>query len=430
MPSPRDALPCALLVIVGFHAGSAQAQPHQVCIYLDLGADLWDASPRAADGEDFREEYGRNEGPTSYPAQRWLAHVVDARTGTGLFGWEPLDGSGCASFDLPDGAGVLGVEWVRWAVWEDDPDTGNQIVGYSCTTEMMGCSLTQSARLVPADIGAGVTEVIVTQDQIEPIDGVMWVASFAEERFASLGEQPLEDARIYVSHDPAMLLPGKTQADRTFGNQPSVIIQGKAWHSKFTVAHEYGHLQTVMAANPSFGRDDLDYCYDATLYPLSAIGCTPNHSVDGHEWQAVAAVEGIASWYSVSVWNDVDLVECQNCQSGVRYVHPTSETEALTYAVPRGSPLCTAMGEPQCPAGVGNEWDWMSAFRLFRLQAPMLPSFRTLFTMLSAAYQAGTWPPAAADGSFWEAVDLAMVDHLGPHYAAWSDAATQMELDR
>lgn len=219
MPSPRDALPCALLVIVGFHASSAQAQPHQVCIYLDLGADLWDASPRAADGEDFREEYGRNEGPTSYPAQRWLA-------------------------------------------------------------------------------------------------------------------------------------------------------------------------------------------------------------------QAVAAVEGIASWYSVSVWNDVDLVECKNCQSGVRYVHPTSETEALTYAVPRGSPLCTAMGEPPCPAGVGNEWDWMSAFRLFRLQAPMPPSFRTLFTMLSATYQAGTWPPASADGSFWEAVDLAMVDHLGPHYAAWHDAATQMELDR
>jgi tetratricopeptide (TPR) repeat protein len=32
-----------------------------MCLYLDIGGDYWDASPRAADGEDFREEDGRNE---------------------------------------------------------------------------------------------------------------------------------------------------------------------------------------------------------------------------------------------------------------------------------------------------------------------------------------------------------------------------------
>ena len=355
---------------------------------------------------------------------------MDARTGNNLFGWEPLDARGCASFELPDEIGNLGVEWIRWAVWEGEPDTGNQVVGYSCTQEMMGCSLLPKARIVPANLGAGVTDVIVPANEVDPLDGVMWAATFAEERFASQNEQPLDDTRIYVSHDEAMLLPGKTQADRTFGNQPSVIIQGNAWHSKFTVAHEYGHQQTILAANPSFGRDDLDYCYDAMLYPMSAYGCTPNHSVDGHEWQAVAAVEGFAHWYSVSAWNDVDLVECPNCQPGVRYVSPSSATEASTYAVPRGAPLCSATGEPQCPAGVGNEWDWLSALRLFRLQAPMPPSFRIMLEMLSATYAAGSWPTHAADASFWEAVDLAMVDHLGPHYTAWHDAATQMELDR
>ena len=55
---------------LALYARPARAEPHRMCLYLDIGADYWDASPRAADGEDFREEYGRNEGPRSYPAQR------------------------------------------------------------------------------------------------------------------------------------------------------------------------------------------------------------------------------------------------------------------------------------------------------------------------------------------------------------------------
>lgn len=424
--STRWVLLPTVIAWLGLHAETVQAQPHRVCLYLDIGDELWDASPRAADGEDFREEYGRNEGPTSYPAQRWLARVSDAMAGEDLFGWDPLDGGGCAAFELADADAELVVQWVRWATWES-LRTGNQLIGYACDPSMGDCELEVLRARVPADV-AGVTSVIVTGADLREVDFALWCASFAEERFASIGEQPLDDARIYVSYDALDILPGDTQADRTFGNQPSVILHGDTWHSKHTIAHELGHQQTIIAAHPSFGEADLDYCHDPALHPAAPSGCPPNHSMESHEWQATAAIEGIGHWYAVSVWNDVDLVECQNCQPGVRYVSPSSASDARWFRVPRGEPLCTAVGEPPCLAGVGNEWDWLSAFRLFRLSAA--PSFRTMLTMLSAVYATGAWSPQAADASFWTSFDQAMIPHLGPNHAAWRAAAETMDLDR
>lgn len=411
----------------------ARAGPHQICLYLDIGDDYWDASPRAADGEEFREEYGRNLGPTAYPAQRWLARVRDEATDEIVFGWRPLDGAGCAAFELPGGETDLTIEWVRWAVWNDAPDTGNQLVGYRCDAIMMDCDLVPTTRTVPANMATGVTEVVLEPiiiGGVEEIDLVFWAATFAEERFASLGQQPLDDTRIYVGYDPQDVLPGVTQADRTFGNQPSVIVAGDSWHSKFTVAHELGHQQTIAVAQASFGPGDLDYCYDPTIYPLAPAGCSPNHTMTSHEWQAAAAVEGMAHWYAASTWNDVDLVECQNCQVGVRYVKPSAPDQAQSYAIPRETSLCTTLDEPQCPAGVGNEWDWASAFRLFRLDAPRTPSLRTMFTMLSAFYATGNWNANLATDAFWTGLDQAMAGHLGANHTAWQVAATQMELDR
>lgn len=406
----------------------AQAQPHHVCLYLDIGADLWDASPRASDGEDFREEYGRNEGLTSFPAQRWLARVRDESTGAVVFGWRPLDGTGCAAFDL-DHEADLTLEWTRWALWNDQQDTGNQIVGYRCDEVLDDCRLDIGARTVPADMLTGVTNVFVQRGERRPVDVVLWAASFAEERFASLGEQPLENMRLYVGYDPKDLLRGATQADRTFGNQPSVVIDADSWHSKFTVAHELGHQQTIAAMHPAFGPGDLNYCYSAPVYPAAPHNCRPNHATDSHEWQAVAAVEGIAHWYAVSVWNDVDIVECQNCQPGVRYVSPFGPDQAQTIVVPRGEPLCTALDQPQCPAGVGNEWDWLSAFRLFRLASPNT-GFRTMLGMMSAAYDSGGWIVASPTDAFWTSFDQAMSGQLGSGYQSWRAAAAEMELDR
>lgn len=403
-----------LAAALALYPATVQAQPHQVCLYLDIGAELWDASPRASDGEDFREEYGRNEGPTSYPAQRWLARVSDETTGEAFFGWDPLDGFGCAAFDLAGDTDLL-VEWARWATWSE---TGNQIVGYRCETAAQDCKLERYSKRVPS--GAGVTNVIIEPSTAKEVDVILWSTSFAEERFSSIGEQPLEETRLYVGYDPAHLLPGETQADRTFGRQPSVVVSGKAWHSKFTIAHEYGHLQTMIALQP-FSPDDLDYCYPATNPCMDG-----GHTVRSHEWQAAAAIEGIASWYSVAAWNDVDIVECQNCQPGVRYVSPSSHVDASTYVVPHNRSIC---GTEMCPAGVGNEWDWLSAFRLFRL-SPAAPGFRSMLTMLSAAYETGGWTENGASKAFWLNLDQAMAAHLGNGLGEWRAAAAQMELDR
>lgn len=424
-----------LLVGLALYTSPVRAEPHQMCLYLDVGVDFWDASPRAADGEDFREEYGRNEGYTSFPAQRWLARVRDEGSDEIVFGWRPLDGNGCAAFELPGGETELTLEWMRWAVWDEELETGNQLVGYRCDAVMTSCDLRPSARTMPANMVTGVTEVVLAPFDpvgtgIEEIDLAFWAATFAEERFASLGEQPLDDTRIYFGYDPQNILPGATQADRTFGNQPSVVIDGESWHSKFTIAHELGHQQTISASQAAFGPADLDYCYDPAVYPVAPVGCRPNHSLTSHEWQAAAAIEGIAHWYSVSVWNDVDLVECGACQPGVRYVSPAAADAAQDFAVPRQTPLCTTLDEPQCRAGVGNEWDWLSAFRRFRLDAPTPPSFRTMLTMLSAFYATGNWNANLASDAFWTGLDQTMVVHLGPNHAAWQAAATQMELDR
>lgn len=420
----RTVAPASLLVVGAWACPRvANAQPHAVCLSFDLGAELWDASPRAADGEDFREEHGRNDGPGAYPAQRWLARVRDEATGSVLFGWAPLDAWGCAEIEL-EGDTTLRFQWTRWAVWND---TGNQQVGYFCDSGMASCVLEISDRSVPASVAAGVTDIVLVEEELERVDGILWATSFAEERFSSIGEQPLDDTRIYVSYDAQNLLPGATQADRTFGNQPSVVIDGDGWHSKFTIAHELGHQQTIGAGNPSFGPSDIDYCHDPAVYPATSEGCPSNHTMESHEWQAAALIEGIAHWYAVATWNDVDLVECQNCQSGVRYVAPSAADDAKGYIVPRQTPLCAAANNP-CPAGVGNEWDWLSAFRLFRLQAA--PSFRTMFRMASAAYVAGNWPVNSPDDAFWLALDQAMAAHLGPDHAAWLAAADAMELDR
>lgn len=114
---------------LGLWTPVARAEPHQMCLYLDIGGDFWDASPRAADGKDFREEYGRNEGPTSFPAQRWLARVRDEAADEIVFGWRPLDGNGCAAFELPGGETELTMEWMRWAVWNEEVETGIRWLG-------------------------------------------------------------------------------------------------------------------------------------------------------------------------------------------------------------------------------------------------------------------------------------------------------------
>lgn len=445
-------------------AFDAHAVPHRLCLYFDIGDQLWDASPRAADGEEFWEEYGRNTGPMGYPAQRRLVHIRDDSTGQAVWGWRPLGGwapftpdatrgcncgeqpippppadAGCADFELDDPRTTLMVQWTRWSVWGDPqdptaPDTGNQIIGYNCDETMTGCEfdITIIPGVVP-DPG-GVTNVVIPFGEalnVEPVDLPFWAVTFAEDRFAALGEQPLENTTVYVGYDEANVLPGLTQADRTFGNQPSVVIAGDSYHGKFVAAHEYGHQQTMAASQPSFGQQHLNYCYSSDTYPATDATCDePQHLAFSSEWQGAAALEGFAHWYSASTWHDVDDEECINCQNRTSFIHVAGESTATTYDVPRGQPFCPATIEDPCPAGVGTEHDWVSALRTYRLDAAITPGFRTMFTMLEAYYGTGNWVSADPSDAFWLGFDAAMTDHLGPGRTDWQAAAQAWRLDR
>ncbi len=174
-------LPFAALL--SFVPRPAFAAPHDVCLYLDIGDQFWDATPYA--GNEYREEFGRNDSNTSYPAQRWLARVTD-NNGTVIFGWTPLDESGCATIDVTDPTKAHVLQWIRWAHWED---TGNHIVAYDCESDMATCELAdlpQAQAFTPG--GGNVSEVVVdygakpTENRRLPRDMVMWATSFAEER--------------------------------------------------------------------------------------------------------------------------------------------------------------------------------------------------------------------------------------------------------
>lgn len=452
----------AIVVIVISWSIEARAVPHRLCLYFDIGDEFWDASPRVADGMEFDEEYGRNLGPTSYPAQRRLARIRDESNGEVIWGWRPLGGwapfaqdadpacscgtqqpppepgdAGCADFDLDDVNTTLTVEWTRWSVWGDPQDpsapaTGNQIVGYNCDETMTVCDFEfPNLGGISADMSGETTVVIpFLPPNARNVDLPFWAITFAEDRFAALGEQPLENTRVYVGYDEANVLPGVTQADYTFGNQPSVVIDGDSWHGKFVATHEYGHLQTMAAHHSGFGPADLNYCYDPATYPATGNECTPNHLLFSSEWQGAAAIEGFAHWYAASSWHDVDDEEClPSCSIRTSYVSISGPSMATAYEIPRGTPACGGTAEDLCPIGVSNEHDWVSALRVFRLSADTTPDFRTMFTMLEAFYGTGGWVAADPSEAFLEGFNQTMVGHLGAGYDVWLDAAAGAGVD-
>jgi len=202
MGTMRNVAVLAGLAGGGLAPQTARAAPHDVCLYFDVG-DAWlDASPTAVGGVDLREEYGRNEGPTSYPAQRFLARITNNKSGAVAFGWAPLDGNGCATIDVPKfSPPLLTIQWMRWSHWESN---GNQVVSYDCDPDMLGCTLpVQSRSFSPST--SGETEVIVEYLSIDEQDlrrdSIAWATSFAEERITSLGQNPLSDVRTYATYD-------------------------------------------------------------------------------------------------------------------------------------------------------------------------------------------------------------------------------------
>ena len=412
----------------------ATARAHVVCLEFGIARDLWDASG-PTNGNEFYEEYGRDDGAGSFVAQRWIARVRDDADGRTLWGWQPLDGDGCADFDLPTGVTDLQVQWVRWAMWDADadpdaPDTGNQIVGYNCTpTEE--CLFQLLDEVIPVDTD-GTTELspdtVLLDDDVTLSDLGLWAATFSEERFASLDEQTTTESRVYIGSDPGGILPATTQADYTFGNQPSVCLETNAANSKFTVAHEYGHLQTIVVATvqnpPRIGEADIDYGGN-------------EHSFNSIERQSAASIEGMANWYAVATWHDLEerpppgLPNCVMCSASERYIQPSSATSRQPFLVSPTptDPQCDPPGGPVCGAGDANEWDYLVALSEF-YQSSSDPDLRLMFTMVSDFFINGTWVVTGSTGDFWTNFSSRMATHLGSANTDWSTAAAAWSIDQ
>jgi hypothetical protein len=433
----------------------ARAVEHTLCLDFPVGGELWDTSRVDAMGVVTREEWeeeGRDvAGQVSYPARRWLARVFDtgAEPDELVWGWQPLDGDGCATFDIDSTSTSLRVEWVRWAIWDatadggadpNVPDTGNQVVAYECdvntTTAASQCTFEAPRTTTAAASTTGPTQVTtegLDNGGLLEIDIPMWCTSFSEERFAVDGNNPTTDSTVYLAVDPAdpEVGPGEAIAEgtfssRLFGSRPTVVLEGEtAWRSKFEAAHEYGHTQTTLV-NSALDEGDLNYNYTAS-----------GHLFDSQEWQAAAAVEGFADFYAVSVWHDVDLVPpmaCINlCSERVYYLEPQDATNAQERRFPRsGGPVCEddMTGMLDCADGVSSEWDWAVALWEYRQIATSPVDLSVMFQMLTATYNNQTWYSSGENDDFWSEFDQQMQSHLGSSYSDWVSAAQDLRLDR
>jgi hypothetical protein len=415
----------------------AEAAMHKVCVDFELGPELWDASPRPdgpsctnneectalgfnkcgdiqprvcqMDPRDFGEVYGRWEGERPFVPQRWLARVHEAN-GLDLWGWAPLDEGGCTG-EFETSATHFDVYWTRWAVWSN----GNQTVGYTCDS-MDNCEFEFLEEVLALEAETQgdplITNVTITGGELNDIEDrgsltyAFWAATFSEER-ASYHD----DLTTLVAYDPTGDFQDGTKASRYLGGYPGLVVKGEGYHSKFVCSHEKGHVETALAPIPAFSEADIDYGYNMS----------PSHTWESEEYQAVALVEGMANLYALSVWHDLD-------QPG-----PNNGVDAATTADLFGAkpvPHSGVLSDPvcdTCPAGVGNEWDWASALRVFIEDVE--PPLALVFEIIEAVYDEG-WVASGTTSAFWTNFDAAMQTHLGSDYGAWLDIAEEWGLDR
>jgi hypothetical protein len=402
----------------------ALADPAQtrVCLDLELGPELWDASPRQADDKEFGEDYGRWEGSHPFPAQRWLARVIDDNSGQPLWGFAPLDEDGCtgatADIEYDDESPTFTVQYVKWAHWSEGD---RSIVGYGCMGTLADPTCNFQVPLAVSGVEAvpsGTTYATVDDSVVFPEEHPLWAASFCEEHL------PLhDDFDIYLLFDPSGHIQDGTGTNNLFSGHPTVVFKGNGWHSKFTACHEYGHFQTFLFAGVT--PSDIDYRYDPNNPTMPHVD--DQHSFESPEWQSAASVEGVANFYAAASWSNIDRM------GSVPYVEMGSaETSYTERPIPRGS--CLIPSGPNL--GVANEWNWASALRWFRLEAQDTPSLPLIIGMVERAYDGGQagWV-ATGDlmtSAFWDNFVAQMDGYLLDQQQEddWADAADQWCIDQ
>lgn len=444
-----------------------------VCLDLDLGDGLWDASPRADTGtmcmddtdcevaglipweecetmtdscqrirSDFGDDFGRDEGDRPFDARRWLFRVRDpSNQDAVVWGWAPLDDVGCTGiFDVA--GGTITVDRMRWSVSPAE----SSILGYECELDNPNAMETEAVDgtcqpMVPQETtgistGAGATNddcggsgedpasctILPVGTDLDPVDHNLWAVTFGDA--AVNGSAELFTAtELYLFQELDTNNNAGTAAGAIAGGHPSVRFHANQWHSKQVAVHEYGHLAafnipSAQALHP-VGVSDLDYI-------------DGGHYFQTREYHAAAALEGFAHFVVAAAWYDlsdpevwlVDLPQAgQGGQDDVSYDLVAGDAwSCIDYSGPT---------TVTCGVGTSNELNWASALLAF-WQSPASPSVATVVGMLSAAHFP-PWYPSGANNDFVNDFDADMASYLDTtmdgEYDTWTDLVVEWELD-
>ena len=391
----------------GLLPGTAVAASQIVCVHFDLDPVYTDASPAGAMCNslgcnapdpltccDQKEDFGRRDELDRWGAPRLLVQIrgVDNEV---LWGWRPLDGSGCTS-PIETQQTTLSLDYLPWS-YSDDRNAS--IVGFNCDAdqEPERCAFeTVSVNNFGLD-DSGTTRVTIADPDgggpLLDLNSLLWAASFAEERI------PLWTGIVsyLVSTND-----GKNVANLLVGGQPTANLLHSDARAKFTITHEFGHVQTVLQPLATFGEmfggDDVDYSF---ITPGKFI-----HTRFSPEWQSAAALEGFAEYYSLLVWwkHDTPIAKQLGPAQDPDELIVISDTQFVRYI----DFICLPFNLPECPPGVANETDWMAALWNFSL------SFSTpteTLRFLSTAYM---WPVNGESDAYWVNFTDSIADSVSP----------------
>jgi hypothetical protein len=392
----------ALLLVPVWMLPVSHARAYEVCLDIPLSAALVDASPEGM--LDYGEDRGRDEGANPFPLQRWLYRVVDHdQSNKVLAGWAPLDSNGCTEDFDRDGATSVDIRYFPWAYFSD---SNNSVVAYDCTS-MPDCTLRPEIE-VDIDVSSESQARVTIPDpevgpSFEPWLTALWAASFAEQQFS-----PRQDSTAYLLVDFNAVLFGATASDRLVGGQPTTVFSGSGYRGKWNVAHEYGHLVSIIDPIPALLATD----YDCSLNG-------PSHGFTTIEYHSCAAPEGFANFFSAAVWSDVGTDTTANLPYGLLQggAAPFAQSQQIG-----GAAFC----QP-CGPGTATERDWASA--LLELAQQQALDVNYVLAMLAQAYP---WPsPSALNGAFWGDFDTAMTGYLTiGEKSTWDNRAAAKGIDQ
>ena len=407
MPPPIRWTP-ALILAATVSLPARQVSAHVVCIDIDLGDALLDASPESGE-PDFGEDFGRDEGSNPFPTSAWLYRILDHDTPTKvLSGWAPLSASGCTEDFDRDGADAVDVLFLPWAYFTE---TNNSVIAYDCES-MPDCSHDVALR-DDIDVSGSSPTRFTLGDPLDPSDphaerGALWAAAFAQQRYGAT-----DDLAAFVSVDTNGTLFTDTASNRVFGGQPSSVFAGNGARFKWNIAHEYGHLVSFVGPIAALATSDIDCSFGGS-----------GHALDSIEYQSCACAEGFANYFSAVTWTEPGT----NTSTNLPYVSVGSGSPPNP--IPSfigGNTICG----PSMSCGAANpgravERDWAGALLQLSQAADLTVEY--VLGMLAAAHP---WTTTGLTGAFWSGFDSDMSSYLtSTEKDEWDDQAQLFVIDQ